>query len=134
MNKTFNLEASERFRILVSLFINEFGKMANGLLCSETLVSTPKYRHGSNSENCPPEYHEIKSYQLLCQEILQEQDMRPQTISCKQIYHNFQHQPVKADCDTIILKDDRVLQNLLRNEDRSAAHSQFELFRICFFP
>jgi hypothetical protein len=31
---------------------------------------------------------------------------------------SFHHPPVRADCDTILLRDDRVLQNLLRNEER----------------
>ena len=36
----------------------------------------------------------------------------------EELLTSFNHPPVKADCDSILLKDDRVLQNLLRNEDR----------------
>merc|ERR1712242_552464 len=36
----------------------------------------------------------------------------------KQNITSFNHPPVKSSCDSIILKDDRVLQNLLRNEER----------------
>ena len=94
--------------------------MANGLLCSETLVATPKYRHDSNGENTPPQYNtDIKSYDLFCTEVLTDQPLaKPVLTEHKQLYENFNHPPVKADCDSIILKDDRVLQNLLRNQDR----------------
>ena len=97
--------------------------MANGLLCSETLSSsTPKYRHDSNSENTPPPLHcsNLKDYDLLCSEVLEDTDQlrKPVLAEHKQIYENFNHPPVKADCDNIILKDDRVLQNLLQNEER----------------
>ena len=97
--------------------------MANGLLCTEQLVSsTPKYRHGSNSENTPPQYTQystdLKPYnQLMCQETIDDSSiLKP--IQNKPIFESFQHPPVKADCDTIILRDDRVIQNLLKNEER----------------
>ena len=96
--------------------------MANGLLCSEALVSTPKYRHDSNGENTPPQFaahhgSDYKPRDLFCTEILST-TTKPVLGESKQLYENFNHPPVKADCDSIILRDDRVLQNLLRNQDR----------------
>ena len=92
--------------------------MANGLFCSEALVSTPKYRHDSNSENNPPDLS--KTCQLLCSEVLEDAELHKpvQTKPVQGVQQTFHHPPVKADCDNKILRDDRVLQNLLKNEDR----------------
>ena len=55
--------------------------------------------------------HPPPSYQYLNHQRSQYQS--EQLMSC-----SFNHPPVKADCDSILLRDDRVLQNLLRNEER----------------
>ena len=53
----------------------------------------------------------------MCQETIDDSSiLKP--IQNKPIFESFQHPPVKADCDTIILRDDRVIQNLLKNEER----------------
>lgn len=111
--------------------------MANGLFCSESLPVTPKYRHNStdsndsNSENTPPELAHLigKTCDLLCTEVIDERELQKPVMQllqpCKQQQYqqqqqmaSFNHPPVKADHDSVILQDDRVLQNLLRNEER----------------
>merc|ERR1712038_1569471 len=106
--------------------------MANGLICSENLPVTPKLRRDSDCENTPPECAEslTKMCDLLCNEVIDDkelqkpsvhpvQDQQPQQPRQPQIVpQSFNYPPVRADCDTILLKDDRVLQNLLRNEER----------------
>jgi len=101
--------------------------MANGILfCSDNLPVTPKYRHvsnDSNSENTPPELFTAsvgKPCELFCTEVIDEKELqRPVLQPFKQQQSDsFNHPPVKANSDTILLKDDRVLQNLLRNEER----------------
>jgi len=101
--------------------------MANGLFCSENLPVTPKLRHDSNdsnSENTPPELLLAvgKKCDLLCTEVMDEKELQKPVLQHLQPYKqnitSFNHPPVKSSCDSIILKDDRVLQNLLRNEER----------------
>jgi len=101
--------------------------MANGLFCSENLPVTPKLRHDSNdsnSENTPPELLTSvgKNFDLLCTEVMDERELQKtgflQMQQYKQNIAIFNHPPVKSSCDSIILSDDRVLQNLLRNEER----------------
>jgi len=101
--------------------------MANGLFCSENLPVTPKLRHDSNdsnSENTPPELFLAvgKNCDLLCTEVMDEKELQKPVLQQLQQYKqnitSFNHPPVKSSCDSIILKDDRVLQNLLRNEER----------------
>jgi len=101
--------------------------MANGLFCSENLPGTPKLRHDSNdsnSENTPPELLTSlgKNCDLLCTEVMDEKELHKpvhqQMQPCKQNIASFNHPPVKSECDSILLRDDRVLQNLLRNEER----------------
>jgi len=101
--------------------------MANGLFCSENLPVTPKLRHDSNdsnSENTPPELLTVmgKSCDLLCTEVMDEKELQKpvfqQMHPYKQNIASFNHPPVKSKCDSILLRDDRVLQNLLRNEER----------------
>ena len=102
--------------------------MANGLFCPESLPVTPKLRHDStdsNSENQPPEL----GSSLLCREVLQlpcleekEIQRNPacllQPLQHRQQPPQFHHPPVESHNDHILLRDDRVLQNLLRNEER----------------
>jgi len=68
-----------------------------------------------------------KNCDLVCTEVIDDKELQKPVMQilhpCKQQQQqqqlaNFNHPPVKADCDSIILRDDRVLQNLLRNEDR----------------
>jgi len=101
--------------------------MANGLFCPESLPVTPKLRHvsnDSNSENTPPEVlaASAKHCHLLCNEVLDERELqRPshyQQQPFKQIVENYNHPPVESKIDPYLLHDDRVLQNLLRNEER----------------
>ena len=103
--------------------------MANGLFCPESLPVTPKLRHDStdsNSENQPPEL----GSSLLCREVLQlpcleekEIQRNPASLQQQPLQHRqqppqFHHPPVESHNDHILLRDDRVLQNLLRNEER----------------
>lgn len=101
--------------------------MANGLFCSENLPVTPKLRHDSNdsnSENTPPELiiGVGKNRDFLCTEVMDEKELQKPVFQQMQQYKqniaSFNHPPVKSECDSIILRDDRVLQNLLRNEER----------------
>lgn len=103
--------------------------MANGILfCTDNLPVTPKYRHvsnDSNSENTPPELFTAsvgRPCDLFCTEVIDEKELQKPVFQPLRQQHqqsdNFNHPPVKANSDSIILKDDRVLQNLLRNEDR----------------
>ena len=102
--------------------------MANGLYCSETLPSTPKLRHisnDSNSENTPPELLDVvKSCDLICNEVLdarenqKEKQCHQKVQPAKQVLESLNHDPVESKIDFYILNDDRVLQNLLRNEER----------------
>ena len=102
--------------------------MANGLYCSETLPSTPKLRHvstDSNSENTPPELLSVaaKTCDLICNEVLDEREMlrMEKNTKCqqqRQITESYNHGPVESKIDLYLLNDDRVLQNLLRNEER----------------
>ena len=104
--------------------------MANGILFStESLPVTPKYRHvsnDSNSENTPPELFTAtvgSSCDLFCTEVIDERELqKPVQLQPRKPSHSdsFNHPPVKANSDLILLKDDRVLQNLLRNEERYA--------------
>jgi len=101
--------------------------MANGLFCSESLTVSPKLRHvsnDSNSENTPPELLAASGQHchLLCHEIIDEKELRRgshyQQQPFKQITENYHHPPVESKIDPYLLHDDRVLQNLLRNEER----------------
>ena len=103
--------------------------MANGLYCSETLASTPKLRHisnDSNSENTPPELLDVvKTCDLICNEVLEDRESQKsekpshqKVQPAKQVLENLNHDPVESKIDFYILNDDRVLQNLLRNEER----------------
>lgn len=102
--------------------------MANGLYCSETLPSTPKLRHvstDSNSENTPPELLSVaaKSCDLICNEVLDEKEILRMERNTKSHQHrqlpeSYNHGPVESKIDLYLLNDDRVLQNLLRNEER----------------
>jgi len=102
--------------------------MANGLFCSESLPSTPKLRHvsnDSNSENTPPELLNVlgKTCDLTCNEVLDEREILrelPNPVQEKppQQLGNTNFCPVKSKIDSYLLKDDRILQNLLRNEER----------------
>ena len=103
--------------------------MANGILFStESLPVTPKYRHvsnDSNSENTPPELFTATvggSCDLFCTEVIDERELQKPVLQPRKpsLSDNFNHPPVKANSDSILLKDDRVLQNLLRNEERYA--------------
>jgi len=105
--------------------------MANGLFCPESLPVTPKLRHSStdsNSENTPPDITKLstRNVELMCTEMITDKEVQK---SCNQnsllskhiptqVNSCFNHPPVKADSDSVILRDDRVLQNLLRNEER----------------
>ena len=112
--------------------------MANGLMCQESLPVTPKLRRDSDSENTPPDFGDgqTKICDLLCTEVIDELQMQkpcfhqaqhpaiqqPQTSAAKpRVVESFNFPPVRAECDTILLRDDRVLQNLLRNEERYAS-------------
>lgn len=114
--------------------------MANGLYCSETLPSTPKLRHvstepklrhvstDSNSENTPPELLSVaaKTCDLVCNEVLDEKEILRMERNAKchqqqqqrQLPESYSHGPVESKIDLYLLNDDRVLQNLLRNEER----------------
>lgn len=101
--------------------------MANGILfCSDSLPVTPKYRHvsnDSNSENTPPELFTAsvgRPFDLFCTEVIDERELQKPALQPfkQQQQDSFNHPPVKANSDSILLKDDRVLQNLLRNEER----------------
>ena len=104
--------------------------MANGLYCSEALPSTPKLRHvstDSNSENTPPELLSVsKGCDLVCTEVLDYSRVelpqpQPKLAPPPHIRHqleNYHHAPVESKLDPYLLGDDRVLQNLLRNEER----------------
>ena len=104
--------------------------MANGLYCSETLPSTPKLRHvstDSNSENTPPELLSVaaKTCDLVCNEVLDEREILRMERNAKchqqqqrQLPESYSHGPVESKIDLYLLNDDRVLQNLLRNEER----------------
>ena len=108
--------------------------MANGLYCAETLPSTPKLRHGSNdsnSENTPPELLSVvgKHSDLFCHEVLEASEdsrLNPSQKTSQNLpqpfprHHqeSFNHLPVHSKTDLYLLNDDRVLQNLLRNEER----------------
>jgi len=104
--------------------------MANGILFStESLPVTPKYRHvsnDSNSENTPPELFTAtvgsSTCDLFCTEVIDERELQKPVLQPRKPSHSdsFNHPPVKANSDSILLKDDRVLQNLLRNEERYA--------------
>ena len=102
-------------------------EMANGLFCSESLTVSPKLRHvsnDSNSENTPPELLAASGQHchLLCHEIIDEKELRRgshyQQQPFKHITENYHHPPVESKIDPYLLHDDRVLQNLLRNEER----------------
>ena len=108
-------------------------------MCTETLASsTPKYS-GTVGENTPPYSNELKppppysDRLLLCTETLcpdEDTDavlksavtaaaaVEQTSLPAVTKHASFHHPPVKADCDTIILRDDRVIQNLLKNEER----------------
>ncbi len=116
--------------------------MANGLYCSETLPSTPKLRHvstDSNSENTPPELLSVaaKTCDLVCNEVLDEKEIMRMERNTKchqqqqrQLPENYSHGPVESKIDLYLLNDDRVLQNLLRNEERwDKKITRFSLFR-----
>lgn len=102
--------------------------MANGLYCSEALPSTPKLRHvsnDSNSENTPPELLSVvgKTCDLTCNEVFDEREILreiPNPIQERppQQIENTNFCPVRSKIDSYLLKDDRILQNLLRNEER----------------
>ena len=165
--------------------------MANGLICQETLTSTPKYKiktgnhqtytrsnYVNKTSSSPPDYltsqlaghvtppacltgqappparltcknpppaypahksfapppynqitsntySNISSIDLMCHESATCTPAKPagQPAPARgrpagYLDMNFQHPPVKADCDRILLKDNRVLQNLLKSEDR----------------
>ena len=107
--------------------------MANGILFStESLPVTPKFMQGlpavdkarhvsndSNSENTPPELLTASIGDLFCTEVIDERELqKPVLQQQKPQPDSFNHPPVKANSDQILLKDDRVLQNLLRNEER----------------
>lgn len=106
--------------------------MANGLMfCEESLPVTPKLRRDSDSENTPPEGIEgalNKMCDLMCTEVIDDRELQkpvpnvlnpaPMQQRQSQVTMSFNYPPVRADCDKIILRDDRVLQNLLRNEER----------------
>jgi hypothetical protein len=81
----------------------------NDLLCREVLEEGRELHKevlkAWGTYSLPQQYPQHSSY-------LQQQYQSEQFTS------NFNHPPVKADCDSILLKDDRVLQNLLRNEER----------------
>ena len=103
--------------------------MANGILFStESLPVTPKYRHvsnDSNSENTPPElFTETvgSSCDLFCTEVIDERELQKPVLQPRKPAHpdSFNHPPVKANSDKNLFQDDRVLQNLLRNEERYA--------------
>jgi len=101
--------------------------MANGLFSSESLPVTPKLRHvsnDSNSENTPPEVlaTAAKHCNLVCNEVIDEKELQKphhyQQQPFKNILENYNHPPVESKIDPLLLHDDRVLQNLLRNEER----------------
>jgi len=101
--------------------------MANGLMCEENFPVTPKLRRDSDSENTPPEVLEgfNKMCDLMCTEVIDDKELQkpvfnPAPVQNRQplVTMSFNYPPVRADCDKIILRDDRVLQNLLRNEER----------------
>ena len=101
--------------------------MANGLFSSESLPVTPKLRHvsnDSNSENTPPEVlaTAAKHCNLVCNEVIDEKELQKphhyQQQPFKNILENYNHPPVESKIDPYLLHDDRVLQNLLRNEER----------------
>ena len=107
--------------------------MANGLHCSETLPSTPKLRHVStdpDSENTPPELLSGVSGRagcdLICNEVLDEKEIQRMERHTggklqqplRQLPESYNHAPVESKVDLYLLNDDRVLQNLLRNEER----------------
>jgi len=106
---------------------------------SRPLEPTPTSTLYADSMYSEKQQQQYINSDLLCREILEEgrelqkEVLRawPYSSTHPQQYHsyqqqyqseqftsNFNHPPVKADCDSILLKDDRVLQNLLRNEDR----------------
>ena len=127
MNYPVDLERSTSLTYL-SGRQREVTAMANGILFSgESLPVTPKYRHvsnDSNSENTPPELFTASvggHCDLFCTEVIDEHELQkpvmlqPQKPSQPD---SFNHPPVMANSDAILLKDDRVLQNLLRNEER----------------
>ena len=79
----------------------------NDLICHEQLASVTRQLNSSSNVD------------LMCHEAVtslspaggcEVKRVRP----AEQLHHP----PVKADCDTILLKDNRVLQNLLKSEDR----------------
>ena len=95
---------------------------------SAGLPSTPKLRHvstDSNSENTPPELLSVaaKSCDLICNEVLDEKEILRMERNTKsqqqrQLPESYNHGPVESKVDLYLLNDDRVLQNLLRNEER----------------
>jgi hypothetical protein len=82
----------------------------NDLLCREVLEEGRELHKevlkAWGTYSLPQQYHQHSS------------SYQQQQYQSEQFTSNFNHPPVKADYDSILLKDDRVLQNLLRNEER----------------